>query len=68
TLGSMETLRTLLPNDWRSRIGWATGSALAAGLFFGFLGTGALAWNTIGYWIFVAAVFCLSFAICKLID
>jgi len=64
----MEERRRFLPSDWRSRLGWATGSAVTAGLLFGFFGTAWLTWNTVGYWLFVAAVFCIGFAISALID
>jgi hypothetical protein len=36
--------------------------------FFALFATGPLAWNTIGYWLFVGAVFCLAFALYGRID
>jgi len=64
----MQERTPFLPIDIRSRLGWAAGTAVCGAVFFGLFGSGALAWNTWGYWTFVGATACLSFAICKYID
>jgi hypothetical protein len=64
----MRTSRLKLPADWKARAGWGFGSAVCAAIFLGVFASGALAWNTAGYWLFVLSTGILSFAMCKMID
>lgn len=57
-----------LPSNLRMRIAWGLGAAVAAAVFLGFWGHGALAWNTATYWLFVGAVFFLGAAMHGLVD
>ena len=50
------------------RIGYALGSAILAAIFMGLFAPYPLAWNSLGYWLFVGAIFCLGLAFYGRID
>jgi len=62
--------------DWRigslakttRRIGYALGSAFIAAFFMGLFAGYPFAWNSLGYWLFVGAVFCLALVFYGQID
>jgi hypothetical protein len=49
-------------------MGCGAASATGAAVFFGLFGSAWLTWNTVGYWLFVAAVFCLAVGLYGYID
>lgn len=50
------------------RIGYAVASATTAAVFMGIFTKSPMAWNSIGYWLFVSAVFCLAIPLYGRID
>ena len=61
-------MRRFLPSDLWKRMGCGAASATGAAVFFGLFGSAWLTWNTVGYWLFVAAVFCLAVGLYGYID
>jgi len=57
----MKKRQPLIPDDLRPRVVAGLSSATGAAVFFGFFASAPLSWNSPGYWLFVAAVFCLAF-------
>jgi hypothetical protein len=60
--------RASLASKWLTRLCWAVTSAITAAVVLAFFGTGALPWNTTGYWLFVAAVSGLAFVMSPLLE
>ena len=64
----MSEKKPFIPQNIGVRALWGIGSAAAAGILLGIAGNGALAWNTVGYWLFMVAVFCLAVSLYDEID